>query len=196
MEDFGALLDSGVVNERTREVLQARLLKPAITEPRFFSAAQFATLRAVCARLIPQPENATIDLPGLLDGNMKSGTGKGWRYANMPSDMRTLAAGLKGIEQTTHALMGADFASISEAWQNDVLRIVQGGNPPGEIWTILPAARFFEELLTALVELYYSHPIAKAQIGDISFADAQGWVRIGLHQQRENQLTEAKPPSP
>ncbi len=182
-ESLRALLDSTAVTPSTRKALEERLAKPVVSEPAFFNAAQFATLHAVCARLIPQPDVDVVDLPGLLDEKMKKGAGKGWRYDTMPAEAKAILRGMDGIEQTAEATTGEAFSSLSGTHKDEVLRAVQDGTPPGAIWKVLPAARFFEELLTALVELYYSHPIAKAQIGDRSFADAHGWVRIGLQQQ-------------
>jgi hypothetical protein len=46
----------------------------------------------------------------------------------------------------------------------------------------VPANKFFEELLASLAELYYSHPLAKEEIGEVAFADKKGWQQIGLNQ--------------
>ncbi len=52
-----ALLESDLVTEPTRKALRARLDENNDAYlPRFFNEESFATLRAACARLIPQPE--------------------------------------------------------------------------------------------------------------------------------------------
>ena len=43
----------------------------------------------------------------------------------------------------------------------------------------MPAARFFEEMLSEVVALYYSHPLAQEEIGYVGMADARGWPRVG-----------------
>lgn len=178
------LLQSNHVTPQTREVLEARLAHIAIREPRFFSPEIFATLKAVCARLIPQTtEGEAVDLPDLLDEELLDGVGKGWRYDSTPPDANMFPRGIEGIDQSAAVLFSAAFTDLEASRQDDVLQAVQTGNAPGVVWQRLPSGKFFEELLVALAELYYSHPIAKAQIGDASFADAQGWVRIGLGQQ-------------
>ena len=74
----------------------------------------------------------------------------------------------------------ADFSALEAEHQESVLASVQAGDPPGEVWQTLPAARFFEELLAEATEGYYSHPLAQEEIGYVGMADARGWRRIGL----------------
>ena len=59
---------------------------------------------------------------------------------------------------------------------------VQRGEAPGESWSVVPAARFFEELLAECVEGYYSAPAAQDEIGYAGFADAHGWQAVGVDQ--------------
>ena len=66
--------------------------------------------------------------------------------------------------------------------QDDVLKQIQQGQAPGDIWTKLPANRFFEELLVETAESYYSHPLAQEEIGYVGMADVPTWQRIGLNQ--------------
>ncbi len=49
---------------------------------------------------------------------------------------------------------------------------------------------FFEELLAQIVEIYYSRPEAKEEIGEVAYADAKGWQKIGLN---EMEIREPKP---
>lgn len=183
-ESLLSLLQSNHVTPPTRAVLEARLAKPPVTQPQFFSPRQFATLKAVCARLIPQPgEGAPVDLAGLLDERLHTGDGKGWRYDDMPPEAEAFVAGMDGVREAAVALFDTAFNELNAVQQDCVLVAVQGGTAPGSAWERVPPRRFFEELLVVLVEYYYSHPAAKSLIGDVSFADADGWVRIGLGQQ-------------
>ena len=180
------VLDSGAVTAKTREVLLERISHDAVSLPGFFSEEHFITLKAVCARLIPQvPDEGIVDLPGLLDERLSSPGGKGWRYDALPSDGELFPLGMEGIGRSANALFGAPFHYIAAEQQDEVLIQIQHGHAPGSIWQRIPSRLFFTELLAVLTELYYSHPIAKEQIGDYSFADARGWHFIGLSEQRD-----------
>ncbi len=74
------------------------------------------------------------------------------------------------------------FIDLTEAGQDEVLVKVQSGNAAGKTWKQMPSRLFFEELLTLLTELYYSHPLAKEEIGEVAFADGKGWQNIGLNE--------------
>ncbi len=176
-----ALLETDLVTPPTRRALEERLQQSAVTAPRFFDARDFATLRAACARLIPQPEREhAIDLAGALDERLADGRCDGWRYDQMPPDGEAHRRGLRGLDESAQLMCNASFQQLDAAQQDEVLRAVQRGEAGGATWEKLPAHRFFEELLAELTEIYYSHPLAKEEIGDASMADAHGWQSIGL----------------
>ena len=180
------LLESDLVTPATRRALQDRLQTPAIVEPRFFDAAAFETLCAVCDRLIPQSERPRpIDLAGTFDARLADmqpfgGGGDGWRFAIMPPDRIMHVAGLEGIEQTSAAMFDRAYTAIGETQADEVLRAVQSGTATGSVWTEMDAGRYFEELLAQIVDIYYSHPLASEEIGYVGMADAHGWQALGL----------------
>lgn len=175
-----ALLDGQHVTEPTRAALRLRLADGAAA-PRYFDADALATLVAVCARLVPQPERRQpIDLAATIDARLAEGRGDGWRYAALPPDGEAYRRGLGAIDESATAMFGAPYAALDAARQDAVLLAVQRGEVAGGGWHALPAARFFEELLTEAVAAYYSHPLAQEEIGYVGMADAPGWQRIGL----------------
>ncbi|MBA3659526.1 MAG: gluconate 2-dehydrogenase subunit 3 family protein [Gemmatimonadales bacterium] len=177
-----ALLETDLVTRPTRDALSARLEPPDSGGPRFFMGPALTTLRAACARLIPQPHRTEpIDLARCIDERLATGAGNGWRYDSMPADGDACLAGLAGLDQTSQARYGTPFHELDGARQDDVLRAVQRGAAQGEVWTRMPATRFFEELLAECVEFYYSHPLAQEEIGYVGMADAPGWRAIGLN---------------
>lgn len=183
---FSELLQSGAVTPRTSEVLQARLARPLTEHPAFFNEVRFITLKAVCARIIPQPSGtAAVDLPGLLDERLAAGAGKGWRYDDLPPDADMYRLGMDGCDESAKALYSSPFHQLPAVQQDELLSAIQHGTAPGTAWQAVPAPRFFEELLAVLAELYYSHPAVKQLIGDHSFADAHGWQHIGLQEQQD-----------
>lgn len=178
-----ALLHTDLVTSETRQVLNERLEQEETIQPSFFDNETFITLRAVCNRLIPQPDPAaTVDLAGCLDSILTEGKGNGWRYDEMPTDDKAHLTGLCGIDETSKIMFGAAFKLLGEAEQDEVLISIQNNTANGKTWKTMPAHLFFEELLAAIVEIFYSHPYAKEQIGEVAMADAKGWQKIGLNE--------------
>lgn len=183
-----ALLDTDHVSDATRAVLTARLAEPAVVDPAFFHSDEFATLRAVCERLIPQPDrSAPIDLAGGIDRRLASGQGDGWRYDALPPDGQMYRLLLGGIEAISRARRGVRFVALDGAGQDEILAIVQRGAEDPNIWGDVPAATCFEELLAEAAETYYAHPFAQEEIGYAGMADLPGWNRIGLNEREERE---------
>lgn len=176
------LLETDFVKEPTRNLLLDRLNKKTKPTPVFFDTESFSVLQCVCMRLIPQDREEPIDLAGLLDEQLSQSPGNGWRYDALSDDKVVFLQGLKGIEQISRMAFAKTFCDLDDAEMEQVLLTVQAGNAKGDVWDNIPSNLFFEELLASLVELYYSHPIAKEEIGDVSFADGKGWKNIGLDQ--------------
>ena len=186
------LIESDLVTPPTREALRARLRTPAVVVPRFFSAAAFETVCAVCDRLIPQAEHPRpIDLAGTLDTRLADGEGDGWRFAVMPPDALMHAMGLDGIDQAATAMFGGAFSGLPDADQDAVLSAVQAGRAQGSIWGAMEAVLYFEELLALVTDIYFSHPLASEEIGYAGMADAHGWQAIGLDEREAHEPVSA-----
>ena len=183
-----ALLKTDLINPATRSVLVGRLMKQDVVKPLFFNEKNFMTLTAVCKRLVPQPSlRQQVDLPGMLDQQFFSGAGNGWRYASMPADGEAVLKGLDGIDETATIMFGKAYHFLEVEQQDEVLRAIQSGVALGATWESMPAILFFEELLTMSVELYYSHPLAKDEIGEVSMADGKGWNKVGLNEREDHE---------
>ncbi|GAB3572918.1 hypothetical protein GCM10027578_33260 [Spirosoma luteolum] len=180
-----ALLQTDQVTDATRQALTERLTAPA-RQPTFFTADEFALLRQVTDRLIPQDE-ARIDLAGGIDERLSANKSDGWRYDVMPADQDAYRQGLAGIDESATLLFGAPFGQLDAAQQDAVLTAVQNGTAPGTGWQTLPAVRFFEELLAETVSNYYSHPLAQEEIGYVGMADVPTWQRIGLNEREDRE---------
>ena len=178
-----ALLPTDLVTSATRDVLQGRLDESPDALPRFFTAPEFSLLQAVLARLFADPQAPTARVLALcIDARLADGKSDGWRYDALPPDADAARRGLRGLDQTAEALSMSGFAALDAARQDAVLAAVQEGNPAGDIWKTLPAARFFEELLAEATEAYYSHPLAQEEIGYVGMADARGWTRVAMNE--------------
>ena len=178
------LLESDLVTEPTRNALRARLLEPD-QQRVFFTEREFALLEAVSSRLIPQLH---ISLAAQIDARLFKGEGKGWRFDSLPPDFEMYQLGLRGLEAFAQTRHGSSFVGLPPLEMDALLLAVQCGEVSGGVWETLPAARFFEELLTELTELHYSHPLAQVEIGYVGFADAHGWQQVGLNNPRDSEL--------
>lgn len=175
-----ALIESDLVTAPTRRALSQRLARADVARSRVFDAGPFATLRAVCARLIPQlGRQPAVDLAGELDRRLAENSGSGWRYAIMPEHTEMHVRGLRGLNETAEAMFARPFVRLTGVEQDAVLGAVQGGTPAGVTWRTLKANCYFEELLAAMVDIYYAHPVAMEEIGHAGMADAHGWAEVG-----------------
>ena len=184
------LINSAHVTAPTRAALRARLVEPPPTQPNVLGE-RIGLLAAVCARLIPQADRETpIDVAGLLHARLAMGIGDGWRYAELPPEEAAWRHGLDGIDETARAMFGANFTGLPAGQQDAVLRAIQAGDSVGANWRALPAARFFEVLLTGAVDAYYAQPRALEEIGYAGMADAPGWQAIGLGEREPREPAE------
>ena len=176
------LLTTDQVTETTRQALTERLTAlPG--QPEFFSASEFALLQAICDRLIPKDElDMAIDIAGSIDKRLAQNGSDGWRYDSMPTDGEAYKRGLAGVNETAQSRFQQPFQQLPANLQDEILKSIQDADAPGKTWQMLPADRFFEELLAEAANTYYSHPVAQEGIGYVGMADAAGWQRIGLNQ--------------
>jgi hypothetical protein len=184
-----ALVETSLVTPATRKALVSRLAPddasspPPDSQPRFFDPEAFDTLRAACARLIPQADRPRpVQLACALDARLAEGQGDGWRYNQMPPDGEAHRRGLLGLNESARAMFGESFYELDASRQDEVLLAVQRNEAQGETWKTLPARRFFEELLAELAERYYSDPSTQDEIGYAGYADAHGWLAVGLNE--------------
>ena len=178
-----ALLETDLVTPATRAALEARLAPQTDYEPQFFDADTYQLLRAVAARVFPQPDRATpIEMAPNVDARLLEGRADGWRYDAMPPDREAYRLGLGGINQAAQAGFQQLFVALSAEQQDVIIGQLAAGEAPGENWQEVPQDKFFEEMLAELTESYYAHPLAQEEIGYVGMADVPGWTNIGLNE--------------
>jgi len=181
-----ALLNSDLVTPATAKALARRLAARADKEPVVFGPELLAVLSAISGRLIPQSDRATpIDLAGAFVSRLAKGAGNGWRYADLPPDADMFDRGLRAIDTSAIDAFSAGFSSLTPAKQDDLLREVQFGRVSGPAWHGIKPDLFFQELLAALVDIYYADPVALDEIGYAGMADARGWQAVGIDARAE-----------
>ena len=175
------LMATALVTTPTRTALLARVATPPVTAPAFLTPGDFATLRAVCDRLLGQePGDNAVDIAGAIDTRLASGATDGWRYAALPPDRDSMRRGLAGIQETARAMFGAGFLMLAASDADAVLGAVQRGQAVGDAWTTLDGRLFFEDLLASATEIFYASAMAQDEIGYVGYADAHGWQAVGL----------------
>jgi hypothetical protein len=183
---------------KTRQMVLDRL--HYVPTRSFFSAEAFATLVAVCQRLLPQddrPAELRIPIAPLIDEGLAHGDGDGYRYEDMPWDDAAYHLGLAGIGQTSRALFGeVAFTDLETHAQDEVLAAIEDGDPPGDVWRELPARRFFRRLVQDVIAAYYAHPAAWNEIGFQGPASPRGHIRLALGQRDPWEAEETAPLPP
>ncbi len=186
------LIGSDQMTDVTTAVLRDRLA-PARDEdfPAVLDLRHLALLSAVAARLIRQGgRRATVDLAGAFHRRLAEGSGKGWRYAELPAGAALHQRGLSALDSSASIMFDNDFTALQPFQQNELLGHVQAGQARGSAWEGLDQAQWFEEILATLVDIFYAHPLASDEIGFAGMADAQGWPKVGIG------AREAHEPSP
>jgi hypothetical protein len=173
--------DSPSWDDTTREVVRKRLQQ--VPEREFLEPDEWATLEAVCARLVPQPERGADAVPIVpwIDRKLRENRGVGYRYEEMPPLRDAWRLGIAGIEREARRRHHTDFTRIDAEQQDGILGAIQGGEVAGEPWERLPPGRFFTAiLLKTVVGIYYAHPAAWSEVGFGGPASPRGYVRRGL----------------
>src|SRR5687767_5729278 len=140
-------------DDQTREVVRLRLEE--IPPIRFFTNEEAHTLAAVVERIVPQPDRSEIEkipIVPWIDQKLFEDKRDGYRYEEMAPPQEAWRLGIKGINETAQALFEEkQFVDLDPLSQDVVLTHVARGNPPGNIWKLLPSARFFKDLLCSTI---------------------------------------------
>ena len=169
-------------NARTRAVIDERLSLAERTDG--LGETQLTTLRAIAARIVPQPEGrAPVNLSAiLLDRLIGDGSMDGYRHAALPPAPDAWRRGLDAIEAEAQQRHGLSFARLAPAQADKLLQQVESGRAAHPAWGDMPPALFWTwRLLPDLVSAYWSHPSAWSAMGFGGPAAPRGYVRLGAN---------------
>jgi hypothetical protein len=182
-------------NDQTRAVIDRRIaIDPEKHE--FFSDQEWLTLRAICARIVPQPPDRARPAPvaAMVDEKMHTNGGDGYRDARLPPMREAWRRGLAAIGAEARLRYGRRFDELGEVSQDDLLKAVQTGNVDEKAWGGLPPSLFFQKrLLHDIVSAYYAHPAAWSEIGFGGPASPRGYVRMNFDRRDPWEASEARP---
>ena len=179
-------------NEQTRRVVDERLAVPR--EPRFFGEEEFATLSALCDRIVPQPQHRPpIPTAALIDDKMHRGDGHGYRNAKLPPMGEAWRRGLEALDEEARAAHGASFRELDAERQDELLRRAHQGELRGPAWDGMPSDLFFKaRVLHDVTRAYYAHPTAWSMVGWGGPASPRGYVRMGFNRRDPWEAIELK----
>lgn len=157
---------------------------------RFFNADEAAAMDAIVSHLIPADDlspgakeaGVTFFMDQQLAGGWGSGdhfyrqgpfepgtTEQGYQLSFTPAEMFRL--GLRKLAETSQAAGGKGFAALAAADQDALLKRMQAGELD---FAPLPSAIFFQALLDATMEGFFSDPIYGGNSGMV------GWTLVGF----------------
>ena len=168
-------------NQKTRNVIDQRLaVHPG---PRFFDFDEWKTLCAVCARIVPQPDDRPqVPLAAYVDERLFNRIGDGYRYLPLPWEGEAWKRGLAGLEAAAKFETQVSFHALPASKQDEVLTKAEAGDLKDGSFADMPSDLFFNKrLVPDVTNAYYAHPIAWNEIGFGGPASPRGYVRMELN---------------
>jgi hypothetical protein len=180
-------------DETTRRVIDRRLGVPRT--PRFFSAAEWRTLTAICDRIMPQPKDRPpVPLPSYVDQKLADKMLDGYRYAGLPPQGEAWRRGLAALDAAAQDAHDQPFHLLTGEQQDGLLRHMQQGDLTGPAWGDMPCHLFFQHrVIPDITQAYYAHPTAWNEIGFGGPASPRGYVRLALDRRDPWEAAEAAP---
>jgi hypothetical protein len=182
-------------NPTTRAVIEERLAI-GLESHTFFNETEWAILKAVCSRILPQPADRPTPVPtaALVDQKLSVNTGDGYRDARMPSLREAWRRGLAALEAEAQDRQGCTFHALGPAEQDGLLSAAQNGFLTNPAWGDMRPDLFFRlRMMPDCVAAYYGHPTAWNEIGYGGPAAPRGYVRMDLDRRDPWEAAEAHP---
>ena len=189
--DVQAKRDTPSWDAATREVVDERLaVHPG---PRFFTAEEWLTVGAVCARILPQPPGRpAVPLPAYVDAKLHEDRRDGHRRADLPPQRDAWQRGMAALDAEAQTAHRRRFHELAPFDQDTLLAAMQAGELHDPAWGEMPPQHFFtERLLADIMPAYYAHPTAWNEIGWGGPASPRGYVRMGFGQRDPWEAAEA-----
>ena len=180
-------------NDQTRTVIDTRL--SVVDLATFFDPAEWRTMQAVCARILPQPPvREPVPLAAYVDRQLASGKLKGFRFKDMPQPAEAWRRGLAALDEAASRDGSASFADLAPAAQDAMLKQVEDGTLQAEALRGMPPKSFWSQhVMHDVVGAYYAHPTAWSEIGWAGPASPRGYVRLDNDRRDPWEPVEATP---
>jgi gluconate 2-dehydrogenase gamma chain len=119
---------------------------------RFLKVGEARTLAAVCDGLIPpdsDPGAEWAEVVNYIDIQLCGS------FRNLRDSYRE---GIASLERTSQSRYGKEFPMLSSEEQTSLLKAVESGQVPKELWTRVKPRDFFEMVLAHTMQGYYGDP--------------------------------------
>ena len=178
--DVLAKWDTASYNDQTREVLRHRLPPPprrALTE------AEYATLEALCDRVIPQEGEERAELAPWIDAAIHDDRPTGTRYDGMPDNPTAWRRGLAALDAEARVRGAASFADLEPGAQDALIKAIDAGEvADAQAWRgLIPQTFIRHTALKQIAQVYSVHPRGQSEIGYGGPASPRGYVRLGAN---------------
>ncbi|MDR8029134.1 gluconate 2-dehydrogenase subunit 3 family protein [Burkholderia cenocepacia] len=184
--DVLAKRDTPSWNDATRRAIDTRL-RVAANAPRYLDSERFATLGALCARIVPQQPGGAGAIPtaALVDVRLAADGGDGYRDARLPPLRAAWQTGLAALDAMARHAYGCLFAALGPCDADALLQAVQKGDVDPQVapaWAGMdPHTFFMKRVLMDICGAYYGHPFAWNEIGFGGPASPRGYVRMDFN---------------
>jgi gluconate 2-dehydrogenase gamma chain len=135
---------------------------------RYFTDSEAATVNALCERIIPADEDPGAAWAGVIEFIDRKLVGYHRRYQSL------YRAGLKGVSESSVILFKKEFINLTNAQQDELLRLLESNQVPGAVWSQVSASDFFNRLVEHTLEGFYGGPRHGGN------RDAVSWHMLGL----------------
>lgn len=168
-------------DDHTREIIKKRL-EPA-QNPAKLSFGEARLVSAAAAVLIDDDRPELLDfIIGHLDQVLEHPVGESQREIGTPPHTVLIRQGLAAMDATAQKEYRTGFVGLNRIQRQTLLGRIERTEFPGTgPWQGIPQTKFFNALLSLVVEAYYSHPLIWSEIGYGGPAYPRGYVRTELN---------------
>jgi hypothetical protein len=177
-------------DELTALTIRTRVAPPAA--PRFLTAAEQATARALVGQLLDQQhDDIGVPVMEMIDARLADGQTDGWRYEDMPEDGQAWRDTLAHLDTDAKERFGTGFATCGSSEQASVIQAVQ--DLGSRDWHGLPAAQVWSLWTRYACTALYAHPAAWDEIGFSGPAYPRGYKNIGVDALESFEVRDTRP---
>ncbi len=119
---------------------------------RFLTVDEARTLAAICDQIIPADEDPGAAWAGVVNYIDRQLCGPLQHLRN------SYRQGIAAVDKSSRALYGADFASLADAKQVELLTAMEQGHAPSDIWKQNSSQQFFALLVDQTMQGFYGDP--------------------------------------
>lgn len=162
-------LQSDHISARTRSALLQRM-EDEQGKREHLSASSFDCLEQVCDDILPQSSllgDVHLNLAVMIDKTL-AGPGDGWRFADLPTDLKAWEMGLASLNDYAQHLFSSSYTALKAEDRGSLLDDAFAGTLPAcssAAFSPAQMALWSGDMRTAIVSSFLAHPIAQDKLG-------------------------------